>query len=147
MRSRGVRVALFALDAFAAVSAAGGGIALVAGLEGGRFPPELLDGTPFSNYTIPGLILAGAVGGSATIAFVATLRRPNVGAPASVAAGGIMMGWIAGEVLLLSQPAARSWVEALYFADGLTMAGLGLAVGWTERGRRFSPGGGRLVDG
>ena len=32
------RLALVAADAFAAVSAVGGGVALVAGLEGDRFP-------------------------------------------------------------------------------------------------------------
>ena len=44
-------------------------------------------------------------------------------------AGGIMMGWTIGEVLILTQPEARSWVEAAYFAAGLAMTGLVVALG------------------
>jgi glyoxylase-like metal-dependent hydrolase (beta-lactamase superfamily II) len=120
---------LVAVEAFTAVTAIGGGAALLAGREGARFPPELLMGTPFRSYRVPGLLLTGAGGGSAAVAAGVMLRRPDAGAPASIAAGGLLMGWIAGEALILRQPAARSWVEALYFATGLTMVGLGLAVG------------------
>ena len=110
MRGNRVRVALFAVDAFAAVSAVGGGIALATGLEGDRFPTDLLAGTPFRSYVIPGLILAGVVGGSATVAAAATLHSSQAGARASTLAGAVMMGWIVGEVLILRALAARSWV-------------------------------------
>lgn len=129
MKTDGARAVLLAADAFVALTAAGGGIALAAGLEGDRFPPELLAGTPFGSYVVPGLILAGTVGSSSAIATAAMLRRPGAGARASVLAGAVLMGWIVGEVLVLRAPAARSWVEALYFAVGLLMAGLGLEAG------------------
>ncbi|MGZ6387926.1 MAG: hypothetical protein ACXWQZ_01540 [Ktedonobacterales bacterium] len=132
------RTLLFAVDAFTALTAGGGGIALVAGLERDGFPRDLLEGTPFSSYMIPGLILTGAVGGSAIVAALATLRRPDAGAIASVAAGAIMMGWITGEVLILNQPSAITWIEVAYFATGLATAGLGLAVGRTQKRLRFS---------
>lgn len=132
---------LFAADAFTALTATSGGIALAAGLEGGRLPRRLLKGTPFSSYVVPGLMLAGTVGGSSTLAALAMLRNPEIGARASVAAGGITMGWIAGEVLVLDRREARSWVEALYFAIGLTMAGLGLrlATRHAQQRRRSLP--------
>ena len=67
-------------EAVIALSAIGGGIALLLGTykdgvlieAGGRgqFPLEWLQQTPFSNYTIPALILAIGVGGSSLIAAV-----------------------------------------------------------------------------
>ena len=65
MGSSGVRVAHFVVDAFTAATAVGGGTAWATGLETGRFPAEMLRGTQFGSYVIPGLILAGVVGGSA----------------------------------------------------------------------------------
>ena len=143
MRSIGARVALAAVDTFAAVTAVGGGIALATGLEGGRFPAEWLKGTPFSSYMAPGLILAGVVGGSATVAAAATLRSRRAGGPASLLAGVVLMGWIVGEIRLLKQPASRgTWTEFFFFAVGLMMAVMGLTVGRAERlaqERRHAP--------
>ncbi len=84
---------------------------------------------------LPGLILMVAVGGSATVALTAMLRRPAAGGYASLLAGGAMMGWIAGEVLTLRTPEARSWAEPAYFAVGSLMAGLGLRLERSERSR------------
>ena len=58
MEINGIRIALFIVDVFVALTAVGGGIARVAGLENERFPIEMLSGTLFGSYTIPGLILA-----------------------------------------------------------------------------------------
>jgi hypothetical protein len=136
MRARNIRIALLVIDAFVAVTAVIGGLALVMGLEGNRFPLKLLESTPFSSYMMPGLILMVVVGGSASIAMAALLRGLDRGAPASIVAGAMLMGWITGETLLLHQP---SWFEAFYFALGVTMAALGLAGNWTQRKRRLSP--------
>jgi hypothetical protein len=57
------RRALIALQLFVLVTAIGGGIALGAGLEGGRFPLSWLAGTPFADYAGPGLILVGWIVG------------------------------------------------------------------------------------
>lgn len=127
MKMNRARIALFAADAFVGLTAVGGGIALATGLEDDRFPPEYLEGTPFSDYVVPGLILAGVVGGNATVAAIATLRSKKVGGLTSVLAGAIMMGWISGEVLILNQP-SWTWTEAFYFILGLVMAALGLAA-------------------
>jgi hypothetical protein len=124
----GVRVALVVVDGFVAVTAVGGGIALLSGLEANRFPADWLQRTPFSTYAIPGLILAGVVGGSAAIAAAAALLSPRAGRLASLLAGVVLMGWIVGEVLLLKQPAAPTWAEIFYFTVGLVMAVLGLIV-------------------
>jgi hypothetical protein len=87
----------------------------------------LLVGTPFHDYLIPGLILALAVGGSATVATSTVLLRSQAGAWASALAGVVLMGWIAGEIVILP-PSERSWLEAFYFILGFVMACLGLTL-------------------
>jgi hypothetical protein len=124
--STGLRVALFLVDLFAAVTAIAGGFALATGHD--TFPAIWLSGTPFTSYMIPGLILAVVVGGSAAVALVAILRSADAGARASTVAGAVMMGWIVGETLILNQPTRPSGSEVVYFAVGLAMAGLGLAI-------------------
>lgn len=123
-----IRVLLFITDLFVALTAVGGGIALVAGLEANRFPADWLKGTPFASYVIPGLILAVIVGGSAALAAVFMLRSPASGALASMLAGAVMMGWIVAEILILEQPSEPTWTEVFYFALGLGMAVLGRMV-------------------
>ncbi len=120
------QIVLFVIDAFVALTAIGGGIALATGLEVKRFPVELLKGTPFTSYVIPGLILAIVVGGGAAVAAVATLINAGVGGWLSALAGFILMGQIAGEILLLKQPVSRT--ELFYLAIGVTMVALGLVV-------------------
>lgn len=127
MKKSRTRIALFAANAFAELTAVGGGIALATGLEGDRFPPEYLEGTPFDGYVVPGLILAGVVGGSATVAAVATLRSKEIGGLISVIAGVVMMGWIAGEILILNKP-SWTWTDLFYLVLGSAMAALGLVV-------------------
>lgn len=137
-----IRALLFITDLLVALTAVGGGIALIVGLETGRFPADWLEGTPFSSYVLPGVILAGVVGGSATLAALSLLRSPT-GGGASVLAGVIMMGWIIAEILLLKQPSEPTWTEVFYFALGLVMALLGWLVGrgqQTEVGHDEDPG-------
>jgi hypothetical protein len=146
MQNSCARGALVAVDAFAAVTAVGGGLALATGVEGDRFPAGLLKGTPFRSYRVPGLMLAGLVGASATGAAAATLRSPRAGGPASLLAGVVLMAWIVGENRILKQPVSRgTWMEDFYFVVGLLMAVLGLTVGRDERRRRFPRGGERPV--
>lgn len=127
----GVRVALIVMSLFVAVTAIGGGIALVIGLEGDRFPVAMLEATPFGSYAIPGAILAGVVGSSAGIAAVATIHGAQSGALASLLAGVVLMGWLVGEILLLKQPSTPTGIELFYFTLGSLMVGLGLLANCT----------------
>jgi hypothetical protein len=131
------RVALFAVDSLVALTALGGGAMLTTGLEEDRFPADWLTSTPFSSYAIPGLILSGAVGGSAAIAAVATIRGPHGGGLASMLSGSVPLGWIGGEVAILSgrRPEAVSPMELLYLAGGVATLGLGFRVREASRHR------------
>jgi hypothetical protein len=130
MKLMQARSVLLILDLSAAVSTILGGIAIVFGLD--NFPREWLAGTPFSDYLIPGLILGLVVGGLAAIAAVATARNARLGGVLSVLAGGVLAGWIGGELVLLNQNGAasspRSPVEAVFLLLGLVIVVLGLVV-------------------
>ena len=120
---------LFSASIFVALTAIGGGVTLAIGMD--KFPAAWLIGTPFRSYLIPGLILAVAVGGSAAVAVVATLCKPDAGALASMLAGVILLGWLISERLILPKEAFVPqfwWLEAMYIAAGLLMVLPALAV-------------------
>lgn len=120
MENRRLRIVISMLTGFIALTAIGGGLALLVGLEDARFPLEWLRDTPFKDYTIPALLLAVVVGGSALVACVAIMLRHGWGIPVSIAAGVIMMGYIVVEYLILKQsPPGPTVTEYVYFTLGL----------------------------
>jgi hypothetical protein len=123
-----LRVALAVVDGFVALTAIGGGLALVMGLEAERFGPEWLEGTTFRSYLVPGLLLSLAVGGSAAVAAVATIVGWH-GGLLSALAGLVLVGWIVGEVAILNQPAPTR-TEGVYFVAGLLILALAAAFAW-----------------
>lgn len=142
MGSGRIRFALFVVDLSAAVSAVIGGVAVA--LDADHFPREWLAGSPFGDYVLPGAILAVLVGGAAALAALATARSPRIGAPVSIVAGLVLVGWIVGELVVLQQNTAaaspRSIVEPIYFVVGVAMVGLGYVL-W-RGGRRADRAGG-----
>jgi len=119
MKEKLVHLLIIGLTGFTGLTAIGGGIALLAGLEGGRFPIEWLAGTPFTAYTIPALLLILAVGGSSMLALVLNISRSKFGAVGSIAAGIVLVGFITGEILLLKQtPPGPTPIEIFYLGLG-----------------------------
>lgn len=120
MRERHVRIALVAVDLFAAVSAIAGAVGLLVGYM--NIPLSVLLGTAFTDFTVPALLLGIVVGGSALAAAAIALVGPPQFEPlASVVAGCIMVGWITVEVAMIG---LGSWLQPAYFAVGLLMIGL-----------------------
>lgn len=61
-------------------------------------PAELLAGSPFRSYLIPGLVLAFAVGGGSALAALAAWRR-HAWAPLLVRGSGLVIaGWISFQI-------------------------------------------------
>jgi len=125
-----IRTVLFVLDAFVAVTAVGGGLALALGLEGERFSREILRRTPFDSFTVPGLILAVVVGGSAAAAAFATVEGRTAGGAASVVAAVLLGGFIVAEIALLEDGPGVSRTEACYLGVAAAMAFLGGWLWW-----------------
>lgn len=120
MKHKGLRLALLALELPAAVGAMAGGLALPVGAI--RFPLEQLQGTPFGDYTIPGLILTVLAGGSLLLGAATAFLRREFAVLCSVAAGLVLSGWNIGEVILLG-PFVLTW-QLPFFAWGLAIFGL-----------------------
>lgn len=145
MKHKLVRIAIGVPEALIALSAIGGGIVLLGGTyqdgvlieAGGRgqFPLEWLHNTPFSDYTIPALILAIGVGGSSLIAVVTVFTGREEGVLASIVAGLIMAGYIVVEVVMLRQ--GVSWTLGLYFGFGLVISGLAAYLWMVEDRRHY----------
>jgi len=124
MKCKVVRIIIGVLTAFVALTAIGGGLALLTGAEGNRFPLAWLQGTPFDGYTIPGLILAVIVGGSALIASVFAFRGRKVDVMA-MTCGVLLAGFVSTEALILKQtPPGPTVMELLYFVIGAGIFGL-----------------------
>ncbi|WP_336035607.1 hypothetical protein [Halobacterium yunchengense] len=127
-RARPATVSLYLLGALGlGVTALFGGGALLVDPTGEslRLPLEWLDGTPFSDYAVPGLVLFGVLGvGSFAVAAGVVLGR-SWAWPASVGLGVALSGWIVVQVLLVRQV---TWLQAVYGGLGLLLVGLALTA-------------------
>ncbi len=114
--NRVARIALVALQVSMGLAAVGGGLDLV--LTNGqlmRMPAELLRGSPFGSYLIPGLVLL-TVGVINLVSAAAVLRRHRWSAPASVVVGIMWIGWFVVQVAVVG---LLNWQQPVYFAVGL----------------------------
>jgi hypothetical protein len=101
-----VRWTLGLLLAFGALNAFGGGWYGLAGAEG--IPTEWLAGSPFTSYFVPSLILLLVVGGAFLAAAIAVFLRTRCARRAAIAAGTIVLGWIAVQVSIIGYV---SWMQ------------------------------------
>jgi len=113
-------IILIVLTIFLSLTAVLGGIALVANF----YPPpvEMLQGSMFKDFTIPGLALAVIVGGSALFAAILLFRKSKFDTMAAATAGIIIMFFEFVEILIIGSPAGPArFMQIFYF-------GLGTAV-------------------
>jgi hypothetical protein len=106
MRQRVDRFVLGALLAFLALNAFGGGIYAMAGAEG--VPIEWLEGSGFSTYLVPGMILFALVGGATALAAIAVLARHYLALELANVAGWILITWIVVQVAIIG---LVSWLQ------------------------------------
>ncbi|MFB9857103.1 hypothetical protein [Paenarthrobacter aurescens] len=113
----------------AAVTSVAAGLVMAVGswpgVDRSALPPELqlaeeyLDGSPFSSYLVPGLLLT-VVGGLHGLAFVLHLRQGAFGSLAAAAAGYSITVSIFVQMALIPFSA----LQAVYFGAGLAEVGL-----------------------
>jgi hypothetical protein len=65
---------------------------------------------PFQDYFLPGLILLVVIGGGCLLAAVASLTSTKLGPVISLAMGVVLAGWIAGELIFMTQTMILTWV-------------------------------------
>ena len=100
--------------AFGALNAFGGGYYGLSGAKG--VPLEWLEGSPFDDYFIPGLVLFVVVGGSFLAAAIAVFAKLHIARTAAFAAGGIVLGWLAVETAIVGYV---SWMQPATMIGGL----------------------------
>lgn len=103
-------------------------------------PLAYLEGTPFTSYLVPGLILGLIVGGTQALAAVTTHRRAPIAPLAAAVAGFGMTIWIFVELAITGY----SWLQAIYLALGIGEVALVLVllnILGTARTRSGSPPG------
>ena len=104
---KSIRITLVVIEIFVGVWAVIGGVGLVTGTMAFlQMPVKYLQGIPFSDYTIPGVLLLVAVGGSYLFAAATILTRREIGVQASALAGLILVGFEAVEVVIIDRDAA-----------------------------------------
>jgi hypothetical protein len=104
MKHKIIRIALIVIELFVGLWAVIGGVGLMTGaIPFLLMPVEYLQGTPFSDYTIPGLLLLFVVGGSFLFAAATILTGREVGVLASALAGLIVIGFEAVEVAIIDR--------------------------------------------
>jgi hypothetical protein len=137
MAKRIVRGSIVVLCAFVALSAIPSAFLVVPAL-----PAEWLRWGPFTDYTIPAIAL-GAVGVVAATTAVAVVSVPQLGALAAIGTGIAMAAFevvevfIVGFALALYPDMFQSWLQPIYFAVGIAIALLGVAL-YRERGPRHT---------
>jgi hypothetical protein len=129
MKHKGIHIALAVIEALIGLGAISGGIAILTGVFDQWFPVAWLQGTPFSDYTIPGLILLIVVGGGMLLAAATQFIQHKWAVLLSAAMGFVMLGWITFEVAIIdryAQAVVPSTVgqQILFPVLGLAMIGL-----------------------
>ena len=113
-----MKTILFILISIVAITAFLSGLVMIINPDGSVFnlSPGLLENTPFSNYRIPGLLLALLVGGvNLTALFFIMQRHP--GRYNWAIAGSFMISiWILVQLLLIQ---AAHWLQFIYLGIGV----------------------------
>ena len=113
-----MKTLLFALVSFIGVTAIISGILMISQPDGGvlYLNQELLAGSPFTDYRVPGILLAGVVGGVNLGAAFLNMMRHRQRYNAAIAGGAIIIGWIIVQVIMIG---TIHWLHVLYFSAGI----------------------------
>ena len=144
MKHKGIRIALVIIEVLIGLGALGGGVAILTGAFDQWFSITWLQGTPFSDYTIPGLALTLVVGGGMLLAAATLFIDREVTVLISAAMGLIVIGFEVVEVAIIDryeQALVPSTVvqQVLFIVLGLVIFGLATYLWMTEyRGKHSS---------
>jgi hypothetical protein len=126
MRHKAIRITLVVLEIIIGLSAIGGGIAILTGAFDEWLPLAWLQGTPFSDYTIPGLVLLIVIGGGMLLAAATILMQREWAVLLSAMMGLVMIGFEIGEVAIVDRYADALIPSTL--VQQVLMSGLGLII-------------------
>ncbi len=132
-----LRLSAIVLLAFLGVTAIAGSIPMLLYPEGNEIllPLSLLQYSPFSSYTIPGILLLAANGLLALVVlWLAIARRPFYG-EWTCFQGCVLLGWLVIECVMLRMV---MWLHYVYGAVGLALVIAGLMLSRIEQRKASS---------
>jgi hypothetical protein len=109
---------LFMLISFIAITSLLSGILMISNPDGSilNLSPGLLNGSPFKDFTIPGILLTIIVGGVNLLAVFFNLKRQTNRYNWALAGGLVISGWIIIQMILIG---AFHWLHILYLVIGI----------------------------
>ena len=118
---------LGALQAFISLGALGGGFMLVRDPSGSALgiPLSLLEGSPFSDFLIPGIFLLAVNGAGSMIGAGFSFTRRRYAQEIAIILGAILVAWIVIQVIIIR---SFSWLHVLYFILGVVELWIGLYI-------------------
>ena len=122
-----VYIGLGALQAFIGLGALAGGYGLVSDPSGNTLglPMSFLEGSPFSDFLIPGLFLLVVNGFGSLIGAGFSFTRRRYAQEIAIVLGAILVSWIVIQVIIIS---SFHWMHVLYFILGVVELGIGLYI-------------------
>lgn len=93
-----------------------------------QLPAALLQETPFKDFLLPGIVLAGVVGGINLLAVFYNLMRHAARYNWAIAGGVVMTLWIVAQFLLIN---VFHPLQLLYFFSGI----LTVLIAWQLKGK------------
>lgn len=117
-----------ALELLLALGAIGGGAALMLGPRGEILPLPVaaLDGSPFSTYFVPGLILLTVLGIGPVVVAILAVRRDRFAPILTMLVGLALLAWLAVQIAIIGF-AMNPPLQPIYLALGATITVIGLA--------------------
>jgi hypothetical protein len=113
-----MKTLLFLLVSFIAVTATLSGLMMINNPDGGimNLQLRLLDGTPFKDFLVPGILLTTIVGGVNLLAIFYNMQRDPNRYNWAIAGGIMITGWIVGQIILIH---IANWLHFLYLGIGI----------------------------
>ena len=99
--------------------------------------PEWLDGSPFRNFLVPGVILLMVNGLGQPVGSLMSLKRARWHPEFAMAPGVSLMAWIVAQVYWLGY---LHWLQPAYFGLGATELALGALIVKATRRQRVTGG-------
>ena len=120
MRYKILKILLFFLVSFTALTSALSGLLMIINPNGEilNLPLKLLEGTPFKNFMIPGILLLIIVGGINLLAAFFYVRNHPKRYNWTMAGGVIISGWIISQMIIIH---AVHWMHILYLTIGISV--------------------------
>ena len=131
------RMLVLGASLFMGIGALGGAYELLHDAEGFGMKAAWLDGSPFSDYTLPALFLAVVIGGGMLGVATLTWLRHELAPLAAVVLGETLIVWLTIETVVIGyRGAQQAALLVLCGACGLALIVAGYEALWGAKSRR-----------